>query len=240
MSELPGVIIQPVLQVSATTAAKIASGQAYIIGGVVREVGTGRLVELLGDAPGLEEAVNEAARNLAKGRLFKLDLSKLSVPKMDSKTVIAAGGVLLIAGAAVGGYRWATSRRTESTAPDAVEPTAAEIPDKAVDQPSCLVDFRSSLEAYVEAGKAGSLTAQIVGRLVADLDAVQAYADDGKAIAFTLDELLPFFSLVTAHTPVLAAAYCVDLDEVDETDDGVVVTLRKHLEKQKSILDAAA
>jgi len=239
VSELP-IIIQPVLQMSAATAVKIASGQAYIIGGVVREVGTGRLVELLSDAPDLGKAAQEAARSLNKARLPKLDLAKFEAPKVDAKTVLAAGSVLLVAGVAVGGYKWVTSRRKESSTSESAEQPKAEIVDETVDDPACLVAFRASLKSYVDAGRTGSLTADIIGNLVADLDAVQTYADDGNAIVFTLDELSPFFGLVTAHTPVLAAAFHVELDDVDEIDDDVVVSLRRHLETQKAILGSAA
>jgi hypothetical protein len=237
MSELPGVVIQPVLQMSAGTAAKIASGQAYIIGGVVREVGSGRLVELLSDVPDLGRAAQDAARSAASGRLSKIDLSNLSAPKLNAKVAIAAGSVLLVTGAAVGGYQWVAKRRKQLAPLDANQ-TPVKIVDESVADPTCLTDFRASLEAYVEAGRSGSLSAEIIGQLVADLDAVQDYADGGNAIVFTLEEMLPFFELVTAHTPVLAAAYGVEVDEVD--DDDVVVTLRKNLETQKLILSAAA
>lgn len=240
VSELPIVVIQPVLQMSAATAVKIASGKAYVLGGVVREVGTGRLVELLSDAPDLGQAAEEAARSLKKVRLPKLDLAKFETTKVDAKAVLAAGSVLLVAGAAVGGYKWVTSRRKESSTPEPAEQTVAAMVNQTVDDPACLVAFRAALKAYVDAGRTGSLTPDIIGNLVADLDAVQTYADDGNAIIFTLEELLPFFGLVAAHTPVLAAAFHVELDDMDGTDDDVVVSLRRHLETQKAILGSAA
>ena len=38
----PMIVVQPRLQMTTATAAKIAQGLAYQVGGVVREVGTGR------------------------------------------------------------------------------------------------------------------------------------------------------------------------------------------------------
>ena len=116
----------------------------------------------------------------------------------------------------------------------------AVIEDEAREDPACLIHFQTSLKTYVDAGTEGSLTPNIIGSLVADLDAVRAYAEDGNAIVFTLDELLPFFEVVTAHAPVLAAAYDVTLDEEDEAEEGVVFSLRRHLEVQKGILSGAA
>jgi hypothetical protein len=101
-----------------------------------------------------------------------------------------------------------------------------------------VVSFRASLKAYVDAGVEGCLDSDIVGQLVADLGAVEVYSSEG-AVVFTFDELMPFFELVTAHTPVLAKAYDVEFDEA-AFEGGDVVSLRRHLEAQKRILDSAA
>lgn len=240
MSQLP-IIVQPRLQMSAATAAKVAAGLAYQAGGVVREVGTERLVELLREAPEVERAAEEVAQKLRTARLSSLGLSKLEAPKLDAKTVVAASSVLLAAGVAVGGYRWVMGRREGAASAEPIEAIVGGIEDDDTrEDPACLTNLRTSLMAYVDAGTAGALTPDVIESLVANLDAVQAYAEDGHAIVFTLDELLPFFELVTAHTPALAAAYDVALDEEVEASEGVVVSLRRHLEKQKGILSDAA
>lgn len=239
MSDLP-IFVQPRLQMSAATAAKIAAGRAHQVGGVVREVGTERLVELLREAPELERAAEEVAQHLKGARLSSLNLSRFEAPRLDAKTVLAAGGVLLVAGVVVGGYRWVVDSRKGSASAEGTESILAGVEDGTSEDPACLIHFRTSLKTYVDAGTGGSLTADIVGRLVADLDAVQAYTEEGNAIVFTLDELFPFFELVTAHTPVLAAAYDVTLDEDDEAEEGVVISLRRHLDVQKAILSGAA
>ena len=81
MVDLP-IFVQPRLQMSAATAAKIVSGRAYQVGGVVREVGTGRLVELLDDAPDIDEVVEAAAKQLKRVRLPKFDTSKVELPRL--------------------------------------------------------------------------------------------------------------------------------------------------------------
>lgn len=240
MSELPILVVQPRLQMSAATAAKIAAGLAYQAGGVVREVGTERLVELLRDAPEVERAAEEVARTLKTARLPSLGLSKLEAPKLDSKAALAAGSVLLVAGVAVGGYKWLMGRR-EGAAAQEIETIIDEVDtDDTREDPACLSQFRASLAAYVDAGHAGALTPCVIEGLLANLDAVQEYAEDGHSIVFTLDELLPFFELITAHTPVLAAAYGVTLDDAEPASEGVVISLRRHLAVQQGILSAAA
>lgn len=240
MSELP-IIVQPRLQMSAAAAAKVAAGLAYQAGGVVREVGTERLVELLREAPEVERAAEEVVQKLRTARLSSLGFSKFEAPKLDAKTALAAGSVLLAAGVAVGGYRWVMGRREGEAPAEQIEAIVGDIEDDDTgEDPACLTNCRTSLMAYVDAGTAGALTAEVIEGFVANLDAVQAYAEDGNAIVFTLDELLPFIELVTAHTPVLAAAYDVTLDEEFEASEGVVVSLRRHLALQKGILSGAA
>lgn len=104
---------------------------------------------------------------------------------------------------------------------------------------SVILAFETSLRAYVAAAQAGALDGAIVERLVGDLDALQALSSEGKKVEISLDALVPLFELVIAHTSRLAETYDIDLDDIG-TEGGVVVSLRRHLEAQKSILDEAA
>lgn len=104
---------------------------------------------------------------------------------------------------------------------------------------SVILAFETSLRAYVSAAQAGALDSTIVERLVDDLDALQALSSEGKRVDISLDALVPLFELVMAHTSSLADAYEINVDEISVGDD-VVVSLRRHLEKQKSILDEAS
>lgn len=236
----PMIVVQPRLQMTTATAAKIAQGSAYQVGGVVREVGTGRLVELLNDAPDVDEVVQQVAKQVKKVRLPRFDISKFELPKLDALTAAKAGGALLVAGLAVGGAMWVAGRRKEDESPVPADVVMADLVDATVEDPECLVNFRDSLNAYVEAGAGGALTPKLIGALVTDLDAVQAYSEEGNVVVFTLDELMPFFELVTSHTPALAKAYGAVYDEGDGASEDVVVSLRRHLEAQKTILSQAA
>lgn len=230
------VFVQPVLQMKASTAAKIAAGTAYQIGGVVREVGTGRLVELLKDAASVEEAAKRSVGKAAEVSP-KLGLSTIDLTKIDIKTAGALGGLVLLGGAAVGGYMWVRQQK-KTGEPTPAEKLANDLTDDNIEDPKCLVSFRASLKAYVDAGTRGELTPEIVDKLVTDLGVVEEYSSQG-AVVFTFDELMPFFELVTAHTSRLAEAYDVELDEAP-LEGGDVVSLRRHLEAQKTILSKAA
>lgn len=101
---------------------------------------------------------------------------------------------------------------------------------------SVILAFEASLRAYVAAAQAGALDGAIIDRLVGDLDALQALSTGGGKVEISLDALVPLFDLVIAHTAELAEAYNFDLDDVG-AEGGVVISLRRHLEAQKSILD---
>ena len=147
---------------------------------------------------------------------------------------------ILIIGLALGGAIWVAGRRKEDETVVPDEVVKAELVDATLEDPECLVDFRASLNAYVESGAGGALTPEIIGNLVTDLDAVEAYSEKGNVVVFTLDELMPFFELVTSHTPALANAYGTVYDEEDDASGDVVVSLRRHLEAQRAILSQAA
>jgi len=111
------------------------------------------------------------------------------------------------------------------------------------DLPECITNFDASLRAYIAAGREGALDAQIVERLLEDLDAIKALSDEGNEVKISLDDLVPLFDMVIAHTSRLAEAYNVEVEDLNEqgaSEDGVVVSLRRHLEAQKAILAEAS
>jgi hypothetical protein len=91
---------------------------------------------------------------------------------------------------------YVTKRRKKAVA--LVDPTPV---------PECIANFESSLRAYVDAGREGTLNAEIVTQLITDLDSIKALSEDGNAVEFSLDQLMPLFELVANHTSVLADAY---------------------------------
>ncbi|RVW04433.1 hypothetical protein [Rhodococcus spongiicola] len=90
--------------------------------------------------------------------------------------------------------------------------------------------------------RAGALDAALLDELIVDLDAVKAFMEEGNEVLISFDKFVPFFDLVIAHTPQLAAEYGIDLRELDEDDfeGGGIVSLRRHLEAQKTILAEAS
>lgn len=203
------IIDQPLLFVPPEIEAGLLEGTLKLFGSVVREADTGRIYRHLTELIPSPEKAEEAVKNM----------------KLNPKVVIS----VVLAAAVSGGATYLVKKRKDSK----VVPVE--------DLPECLADFDVSLRAYIEAGREGALDAKVVEQLLEDLDAVKAYSDDGNEVKISLDDLVPLFHMVIAHTPRLAKAYKVEVEVEDPDDqgdsaDGVVVSLRRHLESQKAIL----
>jgi hypothetical protein len=173
----------------------------------------------LDEVPGPEKFAREAAKRAAK-----ID-PKIMVPVVLAMAVVGAGAAFVI------------KRRKKADGLDVLTEVKADVPE-------CVSNFEASLRAYVDAGRDGNLDAEIVDRLIADLDEIKEWADGGNTVEFSFEQLEPLFSLVIGHTPALARAYSVALADFEHQesncDAGGVVHLRQHLEVQKRILGEAA
>lgn len=203
---------QPVLIITPEIELGLVTGALKLFGGTVREADTGRIVKHLKSAVPSSRQVEQAARRLNP---------KIAVPVVAATVAVGGAATFLVTKKRAKAARLAAESRPESVA-----------------------DFEASLRDYVEAGRTGALTAEVVDTLITDLDALKAFSETGNEVTISLDELIPLFDLVIAHTPRLAEAYNVDLealpDRNDESPDGVVVSLRRHLEAQKAILNKVA
>jgi hypothetical protein len=229
-------IVQPNLIMPLDIQARIDAGEFYRIGGVVRDIATKQIAALLDEAPGLELAAEEVGKKLSKVSLPKFDVSKRNLSQVDPKKAggVFAGAALLGIGISWGYAKW--KQAAKSGVPGEVE--AEDLVEASAEVPECMTNLGRSLEAYLTGAREARLSPEVVEQLASDLTAVEAYSEAGNAVSFTLDELLPFFEVVTAHTSNLAAAYSVELDDLDDqdSDEGVVLHLGRHLETQRQIL----
>ncbi|MBT9257386.1 hypothetical protein KMZ32_16805 [Phycicoccus sp. MAQZ13P-2] len=205
-------IEQPLLLVPPDIELGLLEGTLKLFGSVVREADTGRVYKHLTVLVPSPDKAEEAVRSI----------------KLHPKVVISVVAVAAVVGS---GVTYLVKKRKGSRL----------VPVDAL--PECITNFDASLRAYIEAGREGALNAQIVERLLEDLDAIKAFSDEGHEVKISLGDLVPLFDMVIAHTPRLAEAYNVEVDDLDDqrdSEDGVVVSLRRHLEAQKSILADAA
>lgn len=205
-------IEQPLLFVPPEIEVGLLEGTLKLFGSVVREADTGRIYKHLTELVPSPEKAEEAVKSI----------------KLNPKIVISVVAVAAVVG---GGVTYLAKRRKD----------AKLVPVE--DLPECVTNFDASLRAYIEAGREGALDGEILERLLEDLDAIKAFSDGGNEVKISLDDLVPLFEMVIGHTARLAEAYNVEVEGLsDERDseDGVVVSLRRHLEAQKAILAQAS
>lgn len=203
---------QPLLFVPPEIELGLLEGTLKLFGSVVREADTGRIYKHLTELVPSPEKAEEAVKSI----------------RLNPKVVISVVAVAAVVG---GGVTYLVKKRKDSKL----------VPVE--DLPECITNFDASLRAYIGAGREGALDEQILERLLEDLDAIKAFSDEGNDVKISLDDLVPLFDMVIAHTSRLAEAYNVEvegLDEQDDSEDGVVVPLRRHLEAQKAILADAS
>ena len=175
----------------------------------------GRLVVHLREVPTPENAVEEVAKRAA---------ASIKNPWV----AVAAGALILVA---VGGA--------------VVLAVKSQKKDAKPEVPECVKQYNGSLRTYLEAIRAGRLDVETIDRLIADLDAVMAYAEvSDTAVAFSAEQLETLTKIVIEYTTRLAEANEIVLDEPEPVAAGaegnVVVDLRRYLEVQRRIFDEAA
>ncbi len=163
-------------------------------------------------------------------------LKEISAPAPNEDAVGAAAGMLkrsvVIAGLATLAVGMATAAITIAR-------------KRKQTLPQCVKKYNDSLRAYLEAVRNQNLDADLIDRLIVDLDAVKAYSEDGKiTVDFSTAQSETLVQVVIDYTWQLAQVNSIDLDESPESTstsgDAPVVDLRRYLELQRRIFNDAA
>ncbi|MEV7040442.1 hypothetical protein [Amycolatopsis sp. NPDC051061] len=109
----------------------------------------------------------------------------------------------------------------------------------------CVKNCNDSLRAYLEGVRDQSLDVEIIDRLIADLDAVKAYSENGNiTVDFSAEQYKTLVQVVIDYTQQLAQANSFDLVESPESTPistgAPVVDPRLYLEIQRRIFNNAA
>ncbi|GAA0436563.1 hypothetical protein Acor_84450 [Acrocarpospora corrugata] len=115
--------------------------------------------------------------------------------------------------------------------------------------PNCVEKFNASLGAYLEAVRNGCLDADVLDRLISDLDALKEESDGGRIIVgFSADQLDTLVNHVADYTRKLAESNQIELSELqestshseDNSPSQTIIDLRRYLGVQKQIFNRAA
>lgn len=194
--------------------ARLMTGEYRRVGGVVRDQ-AGRLVKLLDDASPIAEAQEVAKASIGKA--------------LSNRTVVGIGLGIVAVAATAGSAAYRAKRKTK----------AAQI-----ELPTSVENYSDSLLAYLEAARRGSLDAEMIDRLIADLDAVKAEVDSGtNTIEIRPDQSDTLVGLVAGHTRNLAEANQREMSSIPEpanTHGATIIDLRPFLEAQRDIFSQTA
>jgi hypothetical protein len=183
-------------------------------GGVVRDH-AGRLVKLLGDASPIDDAKEAAKASIAK--------------VLRDRTVVGIGLGVVVVAATAGGAAYRAKRKTKAAQPEL---------------PTSIENYGASLAAYLEAARHGSLDAEIIARLTADLDAVNAESDGGTlTVDLSPEQSETLLGIVAEHTRNLIEANQLELSDVPEpanAQGATIIELRPYLEVQRELFSRAA
>lgn len=148
----------------------------------------------------------------------------------NPKFIILGLGVVAVAAVGSGVAAWAMSRKPQEPQPEV---------------PECVANYNASLAAYLGAIGSGSLDADLITRLIEDLDALKGNADSGTiSLVLSVEESDKLVRIMADYTSHLADASSVELSGLDETDsestEGVIVDMRRYLMAQREIFDQTA
>lgn len=210
-------MIQPInIYIPPDIEAGLAAGELTKNGSVVRWVLTKAIHAHLDEVP-LEDEVPDEAGTQGLSRNAKRVLTLVAV------------------GAGIGLCSWYLSRKYRAPRKD--------IPHIIEHRAALTTEYRTALEAYLAAIKAGVLDQMIIHRLVSAIDALTAL-NDGVAVPLEIssDELLVLTKFVEDHSRKLAAANDLDLPTPGSPPSSVdqLAELRRRLVAQRAIFDEAA
>lgn len=206
-------VIQVPLEIPDEIYTRVLTGEYVRVGGVVRDHG-GQLVKLLGDASPIDDAQDAAKAAIAK--------------VLRNRTTVGIGlGVVAVA-ATAGGAAYRAKRKTKASQ---------------LELPTAVVNYSDSLATYLEAARQGNLGAEIIDRLIADLEAVKAESDSGTiTIESSPEQSETLVGIVAGHTRKLAEANereLRDLPEAAHTQGATIIELRPYLEVQRDLFSQA-
>lgn len=207
-------VIQVPLEIPDDIAVRVLAGEYVRDGGVVRDR-AGRLVKLLDDALPIDDAEEVAKAGLAN-------------VLRNRKVVVMGLGVVAVA-ATAGGAAYLATRKTKAAQPEL---------------PTCVGNYSASLAAYLEAARHGTLDAEIIDRLIADLDAVKAESYSGIiTIEYSPEQSETLVRIVAGHTRKLAEANQLEpsnLPEPTNVQGGTVIELCPYLAIQRELFSRGA
>lgn len=210
----------PVVQITYDVPLEIAKGLAT---GELKMLGT----TAVRNNTHIAAHIREVSRTISDGD----DTIGAAIAKSFKNPRFVIIGLGVVAVAAVGGVAvWVKGKKQQAAAPEA---------------PECVASYNASLAEYLEAIGSGSLDADLITRLISDLDALKENLDSGTiSLELSVGESEELVRILADYTSTLADANSVELVGLDEANsesaDGVIIDMRRYLVAQRQIFGESA
>lgn len=213
------VVVQPTIYIPPEISLRIATGELFRIGSVVRVTDSGRIFKHLSEVPkGRESQEVVQAAAIGVKRLRKFVGSRGPQLIVGALIVIAAGGIFYLA----------TLRRTMSE--------ESEFPD-------WIRSYNVSWSVYLEAIRKRTLDIDTIDQLISALDGLKQHEGEGKvALNLSTEQAEQLVRLIVDYTTELAEANSIELDHIRgiDAEQTSVIDMRRYLEAQRQIFKDVA
>jgi hypothetical protein len=206
-------IVQVPLGIPDEIYARVLTGEYLWRRGVVRDQ-AGQLVKLLNDAAPIADAHEAAKAGIARA--------------LTNRTVVGIALGIGAVAATAGGAAYRAKRKSNASQ---------------LGLPTSVEQYSESLLTYLEAARRGRLDAEIIDRLITNLDAVTAEPNGGNiTIEFSPAQAATLVGVVADHTRTLAEANGRELGALAEPrapQGATIIELRPYLEAQRDLFREA-
>lgn len=210
----------PVVQITYDVPLEIATGLAT---GELKMLGTAAVR----NNTHIAAHIREVSRAISDGD----DTIGAAIAKSFKNPRFVIIGLGVVAVAAVGGVAvWAQGRKQQAAA---------------AETPECVASYNASLADYLKAIGSGSLDADLITRLIEDLDVLKENLDSGTiSLELSVGESENLVRIIADYTSKLADANSIELAGIDEANfesqDGVIIDMRRYLVAQRQIFGQSA
>ena len=105
----------------------------------------------------------------------------------------------------------------------------------------CAKRFNDALDAYIGAIKDENLQVSILDDLIASLDEIEAKQGRGEAvIEISTSQLSALLLILSDYTQKLAATNGIPFEEINNSEQRTIISIRPYLEKQREMMETAS
>ena len=211
-------VIQPNLVIPSEFQARIANGELWRDGGVLRRAANGTIALILKDGPASDKdnkTIEKAVETAKKVNIIQL------VKEHKTATTIGIVGAVVAVGTGI--YLYLDKKKSDRTE---------------VEMEEYVFEFQNALSKYIKLATKGALSSDDIEVLLKVLDKLEIGIEkENITLDFSIGELSILINCILNYTKIVAGANNYKLNDYDIF---TATNFRHHLETQKKIIDFVA